>query len=123
MDGTLDKDEPCATAKVVVPPLTLFIASLLKGSRTHEKRLNAVGTSASTISPMRCEDGAHRALQVARCGVPVTREGGQRAVRRLSQTAWCLGRERGKGRVSIQTGKCIPSASRTVGSKAGGVVV
>jgi hypothetical protein len=32
------------------------------------------------------------------------REGGQRAVRRLSQTAWCLGREREKGRGSIQTG-------------------
>ena len=51
------------------------------------------------------------------------REGGQRAVRGLSQTAWCLGREREKGRVSIQTGECIPSASRTVGSSAGRVMV
>jgi hypothetical protein len=51
------------------------------------------------------------------------REGGQRAVRGLSQTACCLGRECGKGRVSIQTGERVPVASRTVGSKMGGVVV
>jgi hypothetical protein len=51
------------------------------------------------------------------------REGGQRAVRGLSQTAWCLGRERGKGKVSIQTGELVPSPGRTVGSSAGGVVV
>jgi hypothetical protein len=51
------------------------------------------------------------------------REGGQRAVRRLSQTAWCLGHEREKGRVSLQTGERVPVASRTVGSNTGCVVV
>jgi hypothetical protein len=51
------------------------------------------------------------------------REGGQRAVSRVSQTACRLGREREKGRVSIQTGELVPVANRTVGSSAGGVVV
>ena len=51
------------------------------------------------------------------------REGGQRAVSRVSQTAWCLGREREKGRVSIQTGERVPVVSRTVESSAGRVVV
>jgi hypothetical protein len=51
------------------------------------------------------------------------REVCQRTARRLSQLAWFLGREREKGRVSIQTGERVPVASRTVGSKMGGVVV
>jgi hypothetical protein len=51
------------------------------------------------------------------------REGGQRAVRGLSQTAWCLGREREKGKGSIQTGERVLVASRAVGSNTGCVVV
>ena len=50
------------------------------------------------------------------------REGGQRAVSRVSQTACGVVRGREKGRVSIQTGERVPVASRTVGSSAGGVV-